>query len=373
MIEYLFPDSELQKVKPPKMKIGEFYTFKGNNNLLGVGSQAVHNSGSSMLLDTPLFKWKVISFIDDHFKYSNSENNANIPSFIEEQVDSLLRFKSDKQYRAKCIADIFDKANTLSFSSSIKAEYLYISLILFFVKEFNFFRSKHRDHVVTKKNAQDSYKSEAKFIEEYVYQLQKQPNIKYLSDVCFGRYYFLEVHFSEKVSPRNVPTEIVKVFLHTQKKHSEDFDLIEQRDIQTVTGLNADELERENNRIPTKIDRKKGQTYKTNPRLAKTVLARLNYKCEINNRHMTFFTKKGIQFSESHHLLPMSFQDRFLPLNIDREENITSLCPTCHRAVHLGNESEKRERLLILYNSKHESLESRGIKLSFEELLSLYI
>jgi hypothetical protein len=60
MIELLFPRSELHTVKPPRMNIGEFISFIGYNPL-GKGQQAVHNSGSSMLKDTPSFK-KVVFY-----------------------------------------------------------------------------------------------------------------------------------------------------------------------------------------------------------------------------------------------------------------------------------------------------------------------
>ena len=68
MIENLFPEKILKKVSPPRMEIGEFITFVGYNPL-GKGQQAVHNSGSSMLKDTPSFKMKVIDFINLNLFY----------------------------------------------------------------------------------------------------------------------------------------------------------------------------------------------------------------------------------------------------------------------------------------------------------------
>ena len=81
MIEYLFPPTELQTITPRYMKIGSFVTFNGND-LLGKGNQAVHNSGSSMLRDTPSFKTDISSFIKEHFKYSDEINTINMNEFI---------------------------------------------------------------------------------------------------------------------------------------------------------------------------------------------------------------------------------------------------------------------------------------------------
>ena len=67
----------------------------------------------------------------------------------------------------------------------------------------------------------------------------------------------------------------------------------------------------------------------------------------------------------------MSFQHKFLPQNIDRKENIVSLCPTCHRAVHLGRLDEKEMRLELLFNKKIKGLKKVGIEIEFEEKFPL--
>jgi len=372
MIEYLFPGKELHKIKPPRMDIGEFISFKGYNPL-GKGQQAVHNSGSSMLKDTPSFKQKVLTFINDHFKYSTDSNSASINDFINNQIDNLTKFKSNKQFRNKLLNHIFSNIDNYEFQEDIDTDYLYISLILFFVIEYNLFKSTHSDHDFTKQKAMTKYQNEQMFLIDIFRNFKEQETINYISDVCFGRYYFLEVHFQEKENPRVVPLQIVSEFLLTQNKHLEDFDFSEQKRIQSVALLNDNDLETQNNRVPQLISSSARKKYKTDPRLSKTVLSKAEYKCEINKDHMTFFTKKGVLFSESHHLIPMAFQEKLIPINIDREENIVSLCPTCHRAVHLGNDDEKNKRLKILYDKKNSSLQNCGINISFDDLLTYYL
>ena len=52
------------------------------------------------------------------------------------------------------------------------------------------------------------------------------------------------------------------------------------------------------------------------------------------------------------------------------EENIVSLCSTCHNQIHYGKDAE----LLIkkLYSSRKELLRKVGIILSEKELLKMY-
>ena len=372
MIELLFPENELEVVRPPKMQIGDFYTFK-DYNVFGIGQQAVHNSGSSMLKDTPLFGKKINNFITDHFAQSTAGSFPNVDLFINKQVDNLLKFKLDKEFRNDCLQHIFSHINSREFSYHIPSEYLYITLILFFIKEYNFFKSTNRAHDITKSKAIQHFSTEANFLNQYFSLLQSAESINYLSDICYGRYYFLEVHFLNKENPRNVPVDIVNNFLRIQKVHYEDYNFLEQLEIQNATSLSDHERSQINNRPPELTEISGRRSYKINPRISKTVLQRANYKCEINEAHKTFITKKERAYSESHHLIPMAFQDDFLPINLDREENIISLCPTCHRAVHHGSEKEKINRLRILYDNRIKSLTNCGINMSFEEFIKLYL
>lgn len=370
MIEHLFPEEELQVVKPPRMDIGSFTTFKGYDPL-GVGNQAVHNSGSSMLMDTPTFKVKVLKFINDHFKFSSTET-ADIHSFISVQVDNLVKFKKDISFRKSVLSEIFP-IKPFEFNGDIESDYLYISLVLFFVREYNYLKSTHDSHSVTKENCEKHYSNEEELLSAYYDKLTSIDEIDYLSDVCYGRYYFLEVHFLEKDNPRSVPLELVGEYLLSMNKNFGSFDLLEQKEVQTATSLDDTRLDEMGNRTPELQETRQGKKYKTNPRISKTVLKKLGYKCQVDDTHTTFYTPKEVLFIEAHHLIPMSFQEDFLPTNLDRKENIISLCPTCHRAVHLGNEDEKEERLKILFDIKQEELNDVGLEMDLENLLDLYL
>ena len=58
--------------------------------------------------------------------------------------------------------------------------------------------------------------------------------------------------------------------------------------------------------------------------------------------------------------------------NIDTEANIVSLCPTCHRRIHLGSKDEKTGIIERLYEIKRVELRKIGIVLTLDKLKSVY-
>lgn len=135
--------------------------------------------------------------------------------------------------------------------------------------------------------------------------------------------------------------------------------------------ISSDKFIKQNNRIP--IPYKSGTTikYKTNARISKTALNIANYTCLFNEAHHTFTSKLGKQYMEAHHLIPMMAQKDF-KINIDRIENIVSICPICHSGIHLGDEPTRLEILKKLYDLKEKELKSAGLNISFSELFTKY-
>lgn len=126
-------------------------------------------------------------------------------------------------------------------------------------------------------------------------------------------------------------------------------------------------LEKSNNRKPLIVKYSYGRAiYFRDPMLVKTVLLENDYKCEISNDHITFESKNNHQYSEGHHLIPMKFQMKYLNINLDHVDNIFSLCPICHNAIHYGSDVERRRRLHILYNSE----KFQGFLKKFEDIKS---
>lgn len=116
---------------------------------------------------------------------------------------------------------------------------------------------------------------------------------------------------------------------------------------------------------------------KRNANNTKIALNNSNYTCQFNNNHTTFLNGKNIMYMEGHHLIPLtqSNVDYFwnnLGINIDCPQNIVSLCPNCHKAIHLGNVNIKKELIKDLYNIKIKDLNDIGISITVEELYNFY-
>lgn len=107
-----------------------------------------------------------------------------------------------------------------------------------------------------------------------------------------------------------------------------------------------------------------------NARTAARALSMADFCCEIDAGHETFLRKKdGIRYTEPLHLVPLTYAGRF-PVSLDVEANIVSLCPTCRCRICSGEDI--RPYLKILYGRRREKLEDAGIRVTFEELLSMY-
>lgn len=101
--------------------------------------------------------------------------------------------------------------------------------------------------------------------------------------------------------------------------------------------------------------------YKRRPQKAKNALNYANYTCEYDCSHNTFKSKAtGRQYVEAHHLIPISKQ-QYYRNNLDVEANIVSLCPNCHRKIHLGTNIEKRIMEESLIELRKDRLKKAGL------------
>lgn len=116
--------------------------------------------------------------------------------------------------------------------------------------------------------------------------------------------------------------------------------------------------------------------YDRNPVIGKIAIIKSGYKCINDDMHTTFISKTtNKQFMEAHHLIPINFQTYFwdnFNINIDCVENIVSLCPNCHRAIHHSIDDYKRQILENVYNKKMQEFKKIGINITFEKLLKYY-
>lgn len=111
--------------------------------------------------------------------------------------------------------------------------------------------------------------------------------------------------------------------------------------------------------------------YPRDRNVAMNALLHADYKCEKDQNHPTFIRKNlDINYTESHHLVPMAYSDLF-DASLDVEENIVSLCSNCHNLLHYGRDF--KNVLEKLYNERKEHLNKVGIDITFEQLLNMYL
>lgn len=116
-----------------------------------------------------------------------------------------------------------------------------------------------------------------------------------------------------------------------------------------------------------------GNIYLRKPAVARYALERAGNLCEINPEHSSFFRRDGVTlYMEPHHLIPMSLTD-FFGVNLDREQNIFSLCSHCHNQIHYGTKEDVRRLVSRLFLSrKNEVCSILGREISLEDLYQIY-
>ena len=119
-----------------------------------------------------------------------------------------------------------------------------------------------------------------------------------------------------------------------------------------------------------------GRRFRTNPLLGKIAIKKAYYSCEKDYQHETFISKKTQQkYMEAHHLIPVCFQkevwDKY-HINIDCVENLVSLCPTCHKAIHYGTKEVQRKMITELFTHCAPKYKAIGLNITLEEIFKFY-
>lgn len=99
-----------------------------------------------------------------------------------------------------------------------------------------------------------------------------------------------------------------------------------------------------------------------------------NYKCELEDyKDCRYFTSKTTNYNyvEVHHLIPREFRNNF-ENSIDVLANYITLCPHCHKMIHLAKDRERIDVVRYIYNQRKDRLCSCGIDIEFKELLEYY-
>lgn len=111
--------------------------------------------------------------------------------------------------------------------------------------------------------------------------------------------------------------------------------------------------------------------YPRSKKVAYNSLKKANYLCEVDSSHKVFIRKNSnTNYTEPHHLIPLSAQNDFPETNLDREQNIVSLCSHCHNLLHYGSDIDSV--LEPLFTQRKELLKKIGISITYETLKSYY-
>ena len=105
-----------------------------------------------------------------------------------------------------------------------------------------------------------------------------------------------------------------------------------------------------------------------NPNVISNVLEKNNYSCFFNEEHKTFPSVNRPNYVEGHHIIPVSLNDSFKE-ELDCEENVISLCPNCHKAMHYSKNEYKEDLLLYIIENNEEF---KKFNLSPEDLKEIY-
>lgn len=133
-----------------------------------------------------------------------------------------------------------------------------------------------------------------------------------------------------------------------------------------------DDFEYDNSPKPPKQhDSGRTSRYKRDPEVAKHALAKANFMCEVSSSHVLFKRKNSdINYTEPHHLIPMAASKDFPTIDLDREQNVVSLCSHCHNLLHYGADSD--DILKILFDLRKDLLKAIGAEINFEQLKKYY-
>ena len=108
--------------------------------------------------------------------------------------------------------------------------------------------------------------------------------------------------------------------------------------------------------------------------LKKLAKIQSNYKCCFDTCELCkYFTSKETHkpYLEIHHFIPREFANDF-DSSIEIVENYATLCPNCHRKIHLAEDTERKHLINMLYSERKDVLSKHGLNVTLDQLYSYY-
>lgn len=98
------------------------------------------------------------------------------------------------------------------------------------------------------------------------------------------------------------------------------------------------------------------------------------YKCELETyKGCRYFTSKTTKhnYVEVHHFVPREFRNNF-ENSVDVLANYITLCPHCHRMIHLATDRERIDIIRYIYSQRKERLKKCGLDVEYDDILNFY-
>ena len=101
-----------------------------------------------------------------------------------------------------------------------------------------------------------------------------------------------------------------------------------------------------------------------------------NFICaleKVNNCKPIYFTakKSNKNYLEVHHFIPQEFRNDF-SYSIEVLANYVTLCPRCHRQIHLALDRERKHLINSLYEERKDRLQLVGLGLDLNGIYEYY-
>ena len=264
---------------------------------------------------------------------SSAEEKEELAQYIENNID-------DKSYKC-CISKKYQPKGNFNKSMLLDEAKVFLLTLLF---------TQARDV-----NATNAYQKFVEFFSDNITSVTKKTILDYL----FQNKDIFDSIFEDILEFENVSSDV----LEDDMTETVQLSRIDTEDVPEEYIDETSEVGRQ--RIKAVFALKKKQ-------------ARLlsNFTCaleSINNCKPVYFTAKvnNKNYLELHHLIPQEFRNDF-SYSIEVLANYVTLCPRCHRQIHLAVDRERKHLINSLYDNRKDRLETVGLKLDLNGIYQYY-
>lgn len=138
---------------------------------------------------------------------------------------------------------------------------------------------------------------------------------------------------------------------------------------ENLEAIDTNDIERE--KIDTSTKKGKKDADRIYQMLKPIARETAKFKCELEKLNgCSYFTSKSTMknYVEVHHLVPREYALEF-DKSLESLANYISVCPACHKRIHLATDIERESLIRFLYQERIKRLNMTGINLTVEELL----